>query len=1841
MNQLRNLVVYGQKETSLADNSVVYVLESSNRGADNKHVIALDDKDKQMEFVFADGTTWFCDAATLHELYPEADPAIRPPGQRSGDNDSFELPPTIQSPAAERGIIGSIAVKMLKVFAPKAIGTGVADLAKKLENKHLIHGIPENNPVWAGGFQEKFIKDGAAIFRIDEKFGFNDFSARPSNDPFFLFIHGTNSDTLGAFADLSKSAAWANMHSRYKDNVIAFQHRTMTESPLENAVKLAILLPENANLHIISHSRGGIVGDLMCMYSTIKGVAPIGFTNENIELLKKEGNREKDIEHIKTLNKIFKTKKISVTKFIRVACPAAGTKLASKRLDHILNVFFNLFGGSANPYADVFKELLSAVISTKDNVNVLPGIEAQSPGSPFIKVLNDQSDKTAIDGSSLAVISGNGTLSFSGNGLMVILGKLFYWQRNDLVVNTDSMYMGAKRKNNIRYFFAQGVDVNHVKYFANNNTREVINLALNTPEGEVIPGFKSIPQNAIPASDRDDRGLEHGELFPTPGLPSGNKPIVVLLPGIMGSNLSHSGGRLWLNYISAIFGGLLKLEHPEDTSIIASSVVKTSYNKLASWLSAKYDVVIYPFDWRRQLNDCAKEFDNKIKTLLQFDQPIKIIGHSMGGVLVRDFIINHDDTWQKLNKSKGFRLLFLGSPLGGSFRIPTVLFGQDAIINSLNMLDRVHTKKELLEMFSGFPGILSLLPLTTDAENDFAAPATWQKMKTVQGDATWPIPSKDDLAVFKKYRDNILAKKDGIDYSNMVYIAGKDKQTPCGYFNDVIPPRTELAFLYTSEGDQSVTWQLGIPKQMEDAGNVYFVPVTHGALANEPDIFEGIDDILSVGATTLLKKTRPLTRGEEKIFRAPAPTNFDLSERGLENAVFGIEDKKQPLGSRVPLSVTVSNGDLSYASFPLLAGHFINDGILYAEKIIDNSLNNMLSAKHHLGLYPGDIGTNEIFMDCNSSFAGAVITGLGDPGNLTAHELSRTVEQGISNYLLSIKNLPADKHGTGISSLIIGCGYGGLSVESSLKAIIEGVNNANEKATSFFKNECKTIQHIEFVEVYAYRALSCMYALNKIAGFENASYNIVIGSKKIKNLLGIRKRIPLDTSEDWWNRITVKYKPAKKGSGQPSSMVFGASTGDSREEENELFSNIALINLFIEEISTRNQWTADAAKTLFALMVPNELKEKIKRKGNISWILDSNTASYPWELLQDNTVNAKPLCINSGMIRQLSVSDYQIKIKRVAAKKALVIADPVLGGFISQLPGAREEGRIAEEAMKNAGYPVTSVINKNAADIVRSFFSDDYSIIHLAGHGVFNPDAPEKSGMVIGNDVFLTVFNIKQMPVVPELVFVNCCHLGKITAGDEKFYQERYKLAANIGTELIKIGVKAVIAAGWAVNDTAALDFARQFYVAMFAGDNFGDAVKKARTFIYEKHPGNNTWGAYQCYGDPFFKLKNTTGIKKAWAPAYIVPEEAEIDLDNLVNQLQMGKKTTEDNLADLKTIISAIEKADFTSAASPQITEKQALIYLEMAMYKESVAKFEELLTMENAGFSFFCMEKYCNTRAKLYIKDIFDRAADKTDAVLKSAARKMDKVINDLTVLYAAGKTAERLNLLGSTYKRKAMVLADKTQRAAAYKAAAAAYREAALISGNNNEIYSLTNAIELEIILHLYGAVALGTTYTVSGKTYKVYSKTDAVKRLNELKENIVIANTVNNQNYWDMVAVINIDLCLLFLDEKTDDGVAGWDDIGTSFNKIWKKAGSESKRAAELEHVQFLTHALSALKTHTAAAAKKAASDDKKGIAGLAGLITQLRAAWHAATSKNNAKKKTAAPAKKTARKKAKK
>ena len=1774
-----------------------FQIQQTSRGEDNLRTIDLEKEQiKIIEFEFEDGTNWISSPDTMDDIFPELITTVK----RSADG-AFELPVEISSGSTDRSLVGKVALKVIKVFSKKAVNIGIRKLAQNLEDKQLDGKI--------------------GLYGLNSDFQLTNFVPNNSTKPYLLLIHGTASSVEGSFGEAKGTDFMNFIRDNYDGRIIAFQHRTLTENPLQNVKDLLSALPGNCVLHLITSSRGGLVGEVLSRFCNSQG-ATGGFNSTELAILKKgySGEYFKEIEKlIKDIIGILSNKKIVIEKFIRIACPAGGTTLASKRLDYFLNITLNLVGLgtgiAANPLYLAFRNLTAALIESKNKPEVLPGLEVQSPGSPFIKAINcpidlDNPDGRIVISNSLVVIAGNSKPALKLSALWIIASKLFFLRKNDLIVDTDTMAMGTRRAGKVLRFFYEDAQINHFKYFENKATNQALLLALKSDWGEKLPGFSEEPLSISVAADRNINLKPDGGEISRDSV-TGNKPIVLLLPGIMGSNLKHDDSLLWINYVKIISGGLSDLKSGNDAK--AASLVSTSYKKLVEALEDSYDVVTFPFDWRMSLEESAADLNDKIIELMKHEQPIKMIGHSMGGVLIRDFMMLHKETWKKLNNSDGFRLIFLGAPLGGSFRIPAVLFGADRLIQKLSMIDLVHSKEELIHIFLGFRGLLGLLPF--DGAHDFSKLETWKKMRTGTDDENWPIPLEEDLKWFKEYRDKMKKTFTKEDIKNAVYIAGRDRSTPCDFVIEEKGSDKELVFMSTGEGDASVTWETGIPKLMNDAKAVYYVNVSHGELACHSDMLRGIKEILVNGSTNLFSSKKPSVRGEEMLFKSPDFRDFDLSQAGIDFSVLGVGGATEPQMELPPISVSIKHGDLFYSKYPLLAGHFEDDGILFAEKEINKNLGDALRHRHSLGIYPGPIGTNDLFISSQSGFRGAIIIGLGKPENLSGPELTKTVEQGVSKYLLylndntsQLKLLNDNNEFDGISSLIIGSGYGGLPIENSVKAIIQGVHNANVKVRNLKLDNTRIISHIEFIELFEDNAVSALYSLSRIEKQETRSFRIIMEEKKLHTLLGSKKRIPNEISTGWWNRITVRKIENNDIGKTVRCLSFSASTSRAHEKENELFSTPALMEGAIKEMSTSNRWTPQSAKAIFELLIPNDFKEQLKRHGNINWILDEYTAEYPWELLQDEIADARPLCVASGMIRQLSTKNYRQMIKPAPKNNALVIADPDLKGFALQLPGALKEGQMVSEKLAAQGMITTTSFKGNSSEIIEKLFCNDYRIIHLSGHGIFNQDQTKGSGMVIGKDMYLSTREIKQMSTVPELVFVNCCHIGKTEGMAEELYHQRYKLAANIGTQLIENGVRCVIAAGWAVDDNAALEFAAVFYDRMFEGYNFGDSVSEARRLVLEKHGNTNTWGAYQCYGDPFFRFEHLHREDKKQKTEYLITQEAEVDLENLFNELQIGKKSTEEYMTMLDNIIKAVDHAKIRTNS---ITEKEALIYFELRDYNKTCDKLRSLLNNEEASFSFSVAEKYYNALAKKIAYDFKGTIETKNEELKKielkikdlpvseinseellglqkkkeecllainkernHSLENIDKVIADMEALVRLIPSSERFNILGSTYKRRAFI--SETSKQDDYCSAAARYQKANAFSGN---WYSLTNWLALESVLVLSGLHKWDSDVlnNKSELEYKLPAPDDAI-RLLDISQASLCKNS-ERMSYWDMLAGINIGFCkyIIQFSEKSDK--KEFEIIQKEISDLWKTAGSKGKRFAEIEHLEFIIDALS--------------------------------------------------------------
>jgi len=1762
-----------------------YKLGRQTRGMEQKHSVILD-KDNVIGLEFEDQTQWLCSPETLNEVFPEAGFKNRESGGE------FEIPGSL-SATDERGGFTGVLLSGINIFK---------------KSKILKKGVRE----FAAEYERKKLEERSGLYSFDRKQNLLKLEKMKSGNKHLLFLHGTSSSTLGSFGKLSNNF-WDNAVSSYGNNIIAFEHETLTKSPLENVLDLIGMLPSEATIDLTSHSRGGLVGDILSRFCS-KEYLRSGFTDIEIESLNK-ANRQFDIEIINKIRQIIDTKDIKINKFIRVACPACGTTLASKRLDNFFNITRNLIGFAtgqeANPVYIAFTNLLSAVLDSRNDISVLPGIEAMNPESPLIKVINsvfaERNSLRVCNEDSLFILSGNCNIKLNFKALLILVSRLFYAKDNDLVVNTKSMYLGTKRKNTAQYFFDENSDVDHFNYFENASTNEAIIAAMKVSGEEKAEGFKMLTPENLAGTQRGL--LQYGEY--TGVKVTGNKPIVILLPGIMGSNIFNGNDKVWINYAGFIAGKLDDIRI-DKTNISVRSLVGTSYRKLGEHLEQEYDVAAFPYDWRDQMSKSANLLNDKIIELMKFNKPVKVVAHSMGGVLFREFIMNHPDTWMKLNESKGFKLVLLGVPMGGSFDIPSVICGEFTLIKVLSLLDISNDKEDLMRLFSRFPGVLNLLPLTTDKENDFSNPGLWKEMFNAAGNSDKGLPDENDLIEFKKYRDRVIKEYEQIDFSNAVYIAGKANATLKGYEIREDNGSKELVFLATEEGDARVTWESGIPKQMIGKQPVYYVDVKHGELANTSSMFRGISELLRAGETNLFSDTKRSYRGDRKQFTVPEDFNFDLSQRGVENAILGNmpEDEETPTIGEIKMTVTT--GDLKYASHMLLAGHFLNDGILYAENSLDQYLGGELKLRHGLNLYPGEIGTSKIFPPVKSGFKGAIILGLGKPGNLTAYRLARTVETGTCDYLLrlnskrnsnrSASELESSK---GLSSLLIGCGYGGLTIESSAVAIIQGINNANIQISKLFKESPVFIERIEFIELYEDKALNCFYSLKKLLA-EPIGYNVSIAGKSIKEVPGYMQRLPVDSTSEWWTRINIKVHEEDIKIPFNQRFVFNVSTGGAREEKSVLSKTDNIINGLLEEVSSNDNWSPQLAKTIFELLIPNDFKELLKRQGNIVLILDKQTAAVPWEMLQDESSGAKPLSVSAGMIRQLSTSDSKKNIRNVLTTDALVVSDPELDGYesYSQLPGAEAEGKLVNKLLKENGYKVNSLVRRNRSpEIIQALFSKEYKIIHLAGHGEFKPETPEDSGMIIGNKIFLTTKEINQMSSAPELVFINCCHLGKTDGVSEKRFRDSFRLAANIGTQLIENGVKAVIAAGWAVNDDAALEFTNEFYRRMFEGCTFGEAILQARKLIWKKFPRSNTWGAYQCYGDPFYKFRETESRSRKNNKSFIIAKEAEIELSNLLGELKKGDYDEENIRLRIENIRSETDKAELNNAV---ISEMEAILYYKLYDYDKALEIFESLLEFEDASFSFSAMETFANIKAKKCIMELRSDNPDK-----KQLLERIENLISEFERLLELGKTSTRLSLLASAHAKKSLLLQNTKDKLESIKDSTYYYKSSYDMQTKEWSTYTIINWINFEAVLSILGERIWGKTITHRGESYKTPEREEIINILDEM----IIKNkdyNLKQENYWTYVNNANIKLCRLLLDfeKKSLKDLQGGlrNEVMSAYEEVWNVIGSKSEKMTELEYHDLLIDTLSISEEDTV---KKRKIKDKEKVIALLNIIKDVR------------------------------
>jgi CHAT domain/Cytosol aminopeptidase family, N-terminal domain len=286
--------------------------------------------------------------------------------------------------------------------------------------------------------------------------------------------------------------------------------------------------------------------------------------------------------------------------------------------------------------------------------------------------------------------------------------------------------------------------------------------------------------------------------------------------------------------------------------------------------------------------------------------------------------------------------------------------------------------------------------------------------------------------------------------------------------------------------------------------------------------------------------------------------------------------------------------------------------------------------------------------------------------------------------------------------------------------------------------------------------------------------------------------------------------------------------------------------------------------SLGKLVLPEAVRVELarSRRRHLVVVHDLASARLPWEALR---LGQWVPATAGGLSRRYVAAD--LAISRWAEHRGrqheltlLLIVDPT-----SDLPGAVDEAeRIRQLAAADPRVRVTRISQKQVTrDVVLDHLrSEEFDVIHYAGHAFFEPGAPGESGIHCADGV-LRALDLLNLRSLPPLLFFNACEAARVRRAPARKRKRktrpdaRQALAKAVGfaEAFMRYGVANFVGTYWPVGDASAATFARAFYALLLSGAPLGDALLAGRKAVQAS--GSVDWADYIHYGDPRFRIKD------------------------------------------------------------------------------------------------------------------------------------------------------------------------------------------------------------------------------------------------------------------------------------------------------------------------------------------------------------------------------------------------
>jgi hypothetical protein len=247
------------------------------------------------------------------------------------------------------------------------------------------------------------------------------------------------------------------------------------------------------------------------------------------------------------------------------------------------------------------------------------------------------------------------------------------------------------------------------------------------------------------------------------------------------------------------------------------------------------------------------------------------------------------------------------------------------------------------------------------------------------------------------------------------------------------------------------------------------------------------------------------------------------------------------------------------------------------------------------------------------------------------------------------------------------------------------------------------------------------------------------------------------------------------------------------------------------------------------------------RTGDIYFLfkVDRTLAYLPFEILHDGEKFLSKHFAFGRVVYSESPA-HTAGASEVSGNRALILGDP------SEDPAIRDDVEREVDSLrdlfkKSGQFASTIATGREVSERMILSLLPETALLHFTGHGCEAPDGTAGLELYAGRVLTQEAFRGVQHP--PAVAFFNTCSTAS---------HEAWRSPLGIMEALISRGTLACIAPVWDVASGAATSVALSFYTHLLRGDNFGEALRRARVEAVEAGDrADRTWAAYALYGDP------------------------------------------------------------------------------------------------------------------------------------------------------------------------------------------------------------------------------------------------------------------------------------------------------------------------------------------------------------------------------------------------------